>query len=207
MLFGSCFKVNMDIQQPAPAAPAVVQLPGTPNAKENEVRGDSPATLCADVDELNRDLVKECKAGNCARISALISGGADVDTRIVGEYPPVMWAVLNGRPDAVELLLLHGADVDATSPIGSTALHLAAASRRDLCTRVLSDAGAGNGLKNMAGMNATLTAVSSGSVGVLGELLRAFPGDDRSGCLETSIEKRSIACIVSLLAAGTVFYD
>jgi ankyrin repeat protein len=195
----------MDTQQPAPAVPAVVHLQEPTGAQENEFPSDSPATLCVDMDELNRDLVRECKAGNCTRISALISSGADVETRIVDGYSPVMWAVLNGRPAAVESLLLHGADTDATSPVGSTALMLAAASRREQCTRVLSDAGASNGQKNMAGMNATLTAVSSGSIGVLGELLRAFPGEDRTGCLETSIEKRSIAGIVSLLAAGTVF--
>ncbi|MGB0582979.1 MAG: acyltransferase family protein, partial [Limisphaerales bacterium] len=64
---------------------------------------------------------------------------------------PLPVAVLFGQPDAVELLLELGADVNGANKDGGTALHAAAFLGRDQIAKILLEAGADQGLKNQRG--------------------------------------------------------
>lgn len=57
--------------------------------------------------ELNELLVKASMDGDVARISALLAEGADVHFR---HEDPIHWAARNEHPQAVQLLLAHGAN-------------------------------------------------------------------------------------------------
>lgn len=65
-------------------------------------------------------------ADKVARVSALLSRGADPNVREQRGHPLLHVAVNDGHLEVVRLLLEHGADVNATNPKGSTALHIAA---------------------------------------------------------------------------------
>ena len=94
--------------------------------------------------------------GDIEVIRALIAAGADV--RAQGEGGTVLhWAATNGRTSIVELLLEHGALVDAVDEDGNTALHDAMRGRaQDApihvgCTAALLSAGADVHAKTSSG--------------------------------------------------------
>ena len=55
-----------------------------------------------------------------------LNEGADVNTRDVGEYTPLMWASGYGNVEIAKLLIKNGANVDAKDNKGCTALMVAA---------------------------------------------------------------------------------
>jgi len=67
-------------------------------------------------------LLKAAEAGDTARIEALLAGGVNVDERDKRGFTPLMYAAANDRIAAIELLIRRGADVNAQSDIGETAL-------------------------------------------------------------------------------------
>jgi hypothetical protein len=60
--------------------------------------------------------------GNVAALRALLGAGANVHTRDVNGYDPLMAAAECGRPEALRLLLAHGARIGATNLRGRPAL-------------------------------------------------------------------------------------
>jgi ankyrin repeat protein len=67
-------------------------------------------------------LLKAAEAGDTTRIEALIAGGVSIDTRDKRGFTPLMYAAANDRIEAIELLIRRGADVNAQSDVGETAL-------------------------------------------------------------------------------------
>jgi ankyrin repeat protein len=92
--------------------------------------GEPPVLTCA-------------RSGNRAAVTALLDGGAEVDARETWRrQTPLMWAAAENHVEVVKLLLERGADVDAGSKGGFTALTFAVRQGARETTRVLLDAGA-----------------------------------------------------------------
>jgi ankyrin repeat protein len=78
--------------------------------------------------------------GNAAMIEKLLKAGEDANA-VVSESGDtiLMLAARTGRPEAVAMLLNHGADVNKTNATGQTALMWAAAERNSAAVQVLID--------------------------------------------------------------------
>jgi len=59
-------------------------------------------------------------------IEAILVADPSLATHEPGCDPPIIWAAGNHRPDVVDLLIKHGADIEVTDDDGKTALHAAA---------------------------------------------------------------------------------
>jgi ankyrin repeat protein len=78
--------------------------------------------------------------GNAAMIEKLLKAGEDSNAVVSESGDTVlMLAARTGRPDAVAMLLNHGADVNKTNATGQTALMWAAAERNAAAVQVLVD--------------------------------------------------------------------
>jgi ankyrin repeat protein len=84
----------------------------------------------------------------------LIDMGFSVDVRSNDGRTPLMWAALNGRKEALELLLGRGATINAQDNDGWTALHAACARGRTECVKVLLLRGIDPSIKNNEGKTA-----------------------------------------------------
>jgi ankyrin repeat protein len=67
-------------------------------------------------------LLKAAEAGDTVRIEALLAGSVDINSRDKRGFTPLMYAAANDRIPVIELLIRRGADVNAQSDIGETAL-------------------------------------------------------------------------------------
>ncbi|QDV21110.1 Ankyrin repeats (3 copies) [Gimesia panareensis] len=79
-------------------------------------------------EELSAALTASVDCEDLRIIQLLIEHGADVNFRSKespDRYPPLLWAVEEGRPDVIQLLATYGADLNIQSSVGNTALHLA----------------------------------------------------------------------------------
>lgn len=100
----------------------------------------------ADPDSINikgrTTVLNAVDSGNIEVLRAVLEAGAKSDPRMPADLverrdSPLTSATLYGRDDMVELLLRHGADINAENPEGFTALHAAAASRSVKCASIL----------------------------------------------------------------------
>ena len=111
-------------------------------------RGADPSALDANIIGVMRDLEV---------LELLLQHGASATRAGYGGYPPIVHAARGdkgGRPDRIELLLKHGAKVNASTPRGRTALHYAAASGfRDIVAMLL-EHGADAALRDEEGKTA-----------------------------------------------------
>ena len=135
------------------------------------------------------DIFCAAASGDCALLRALLAEGQDVNAREVPTHgmTPLHFAANWGRPEAVALLLEHGADMGSrtslkfsTGDAGETPLHMAAHKCRPRCITLLLAAG--------ADVNAKMTSDSTAP------LLRVWQG-------YTSMEKKT-ACAQLLIQAG-----
>jgi len=62
-------------------------------------------------------------------LTLLLDAGAALEVRDSKQWSALHWAASNGRPEATELLLRHGADRAAVNAEGNTPLQLAEAKR------------------------------------------------------------------------------
>lgn len=81
-------------------------------------------------------------SGNLKKLASEIAGTSDVNQPDRDGRTLLMWAVLEGRDEAVELLIGEGALIDTREQSGYTALHFAAQDQRSTIVRTLLDAGA-----------------------------------------------------------------
>lgn len=83
----------------------------------------------------------------------------------------LIWAARNGKKDMIELLLEHGADLEAHSSSGETALLAGSGAGHEGIVRFLIDRGANLSAKDSSGQNALHKAAAYGHVHVMRLLL------------------------------------
>lgn len=67
-------------------------------------------------------LLKAAEAGDTVTIEKLLANKVDVDSRDKRGFTPLMYAAANDRTEAIAVLVQRGADVNARSDIGETAV-------------------------------------------------------------------------------------
>ena len=85
----------------------------------------SPASAQANNDSTSVQLFQIIRAGNTARLKAMLEKGANANT-IFNNYSALMMAALNGSTEEMKLLIAHGADVNFCNNDSLSALWLAA---------------------------------------------------------------------------------
>jgi ankyrin repeat protein len=127
---------------------------------------------------LSRDQLQEAilakdveRVGLLVRFGAPVGADVEFDARWWTSGKPLHWAAGNGHKDTVELLLAHGADVDARSENGRTALHMATISDHRDIVELLLARGADVNAQDNYGMTALHEAVRWGATDSLGLLL------------------------------------
>ena len=140
-------------------------------------------------------------------VAAALSGGLPGTVHAAADDPPLVAAAEAGDTGAVRNLLAAGADVDAASVDGATALHWAV--HRDLpaLVRLLVDSGADVSATNRYGVQPIALAATNGSAVVLRQLLDAgadpnasMPGGETA--LMTAARAGPPDAVRALLRAG-----
>jgi quinoprotein dehydrogenase-associated probable ABC transporter substrate-binding protein len=121
--------------------------------------------------------------GKFKALAALIETGADVNQPIgKGGYTPLMLASMSGSIETVDLLIKHGAKVNAKNPGGVTALMIVAASNQSKVGSRLIEAGADLDARSEDGRTALTIAQANNSEAVLKLLKEAAEhGTTKSG--------------------------
>ena len=133
----------------------------------------------SDSDGLNA-LSIASQAGKAKSAAALIEAGADVNHPAGnGGYTPLMLASTNGAILVVDLLVKHGANVNAKNAGGLTALMIVAANNQARIGETLLQSGADASVKSEDGRTALSIARSNNSEAVL-KLLQGAPGKNES---------------------------
>ncbi|CAJ1075650.1 protein TANC2-like [Xyrichtys novacula] len=134
----------------------------------------------------------------------LIMGGAEVDFRsdVLNNAPLLCVHAHLGHSDAVALLLDHGAQVDAQSHDGMTALGFAAAAGHLNIVTMLSQCGAKVGHVDSSGRCVLVHATQRGHLQVLRFLLRRADWDCTTCCSQRGAS-RSQAVQQALIAAAS----
>lgn len=119
------------------------------------VRGQTPLHLAAMTD--NVDVVR-----------MLVDGGANIDVSDHGSnIRPLHNAAKNGCTNVCEFLLKHGADMDAQTAEGDTALLLASANKHIDVVSLLLSFHADHGIRNNAGITAEQIATARGHAAIV----------------------------------------
>ena len=107
-------------------------------------------------EDANEMLFEAVEHDNIEEVNHAIAEGADIDALNMFDYTPLMTAVrTRKRIELVELLLLRGADVNASDdPNGDTSLIFASGNMDVLVVRLLLLHGADLTMKNTSGQNA-----------------------------------------------------
>jgi ankyrin len=106
----------------------------------------------------------------CAACYSTAPTGADIQPWSRGAQP-LHYAVFNGDADSVELLLEHGADVNAIAGNGWTPLHIACASGREALVDLLLENGADVNAMTEAGDSPLVLATRYGDADIVEDLL------------------------------------
>lgn len=113
--------------------------------------------------EGNRALSISCLKGDAATAKVLLEHGAYPNFRSKDGFAPLHDAALNGNREVIELLVAHGAEINAVdSESASTALHYAASFNRLNAVKALIEHGADANLRNKEGFTALQLATTNG---------------------------------------------
>ena len=122
------------------------------------------------------DLTAAVRAGDAARVRALIAAGADVNVPQGDGATALHWAAHRNDAEAAALLIAAGADVDAANALGATPLWLAAANGSAPIVARLLEAGADPNVTLRMGETPLMAAARGGSRPAV-ELLLAHGAD------------------------------
>ena len=122
---------------------------------------------------VNGQFVMAARAGQVARVSALLDEGAKVNSRDRNGDSPLNMAAAKGNVELVDVLLKAGADVNLANLAGVTPLMGAAFSGKADIVRKLLAAGARIDPLDRVKKNAATYAAGNGCADCLAELLRA----------------------------------
>ena len=118
-------------------------------------------------------LLLACKENRVDEVTCLLQKPLDPNgTGADNEPPPVYLAAEAGHLKVVQLLLEAGADKNAASADGTTALMLAALTGHFKMVRLLLEAGADKNVSTSAGQTALMAAAASGHLEVVQLLLQ-----------------------------------
>ena len=118
-------------------------------------------------------LIAAAKAGDAARVAALLAEGADAEAASPDGTTALHWAARAAAAEAVEHLLAVGADPTLANRYGITPLALAAESGEPAVVGALLAAGADPNTATPAGETVLMVAARTGRVAVLDQLLAA----------------------------------
>ncbi|XP_029157445.1 ankyrin repeat domain-containing protein 39 [Nylanderia fulva] len=108
-----------------------------------------------------RGLWRAALEGDVERVEMLLKRGHDARAEDSAGYTPLHYAARNGHYRVCEILLQHGADVDATTPsLKSTSLHRAAIQGHAATVETLLRHGANANLRDTDGKTALHRAIS-----------------------------------------------
>ena len=116
-------------------------------------------------------IVDAIKAGETARVRALIDARVDVNATQPDGTTPLHWAVDRDRPDMVQMLIRAGANVKAANRYGATPLWLASVNGNPKTIAMLLEGGADAGSANADGETALLVAARTGKTDAVNLLL------------------------------------
>jgi len=128
---------------------------------ETQITPEAVSETYTDDNDDHSALMLAALEGNTAKVKALLSYGANVNTKDSAGRTALMFAVINMHYETVEVLLSHGADVNSRAVDGGTALILAASSGDPKIVRALLDQGADTHAKfTQTNRNAMTLAIS-----------------------------------------------
>ena len=130
--------------------------------------GVTPGTAAVDT-----PLIEAVKAGDVARVDALLDQATDPSAAAADGTTPLHWAARDARQAIVERLLAAGADANAANRYGVTPLALAAESGDAAIVGALLDAGADANDATAEGETVLMAAARTGRVPVIERLLAA----------------------------------
>lgn len=111
------------------------------------------------------------RAGDLARVEALISGGIDINATAGDEQTPLLTSLNARQFGATKLLIELGADVNLPNRIGQTPMHMAAAHNEPSLVELLGAKGADVKAKDQAGRGPMHYAAMNNSTKVIDPLL------------------------------------
>ena len=132
--------------------------------------GVAPGTAAVTVDT---PLIEAVKAGDVARVEALLDQGTDPDAAAPDGTTPLHWAARDAHPAIVEHLLAAGANTNAANRYGVTPLALAAERGDAAIVGSLLDVGADPNGTTGEGETVLMVAARTGRVPVIQRLLGA----------------------------------
>jgi ankyrin repeat protein len=115
--------------------------------------------------------VDAVKAGDTARVRALIEKRVNVNATEQDGTTPLHWAVDRDRPEIVQMLIRAGANVKAANRYGATPLWLASVNGNAKTIAILLEAGADASSANADGETALMVAARTGKTDAVSTLL------------------------------------
>jgi ankyrin repeat protein len=111
------------------------------------------------------DVFEAATLGDLAGLRTLLASDRDlVKAQSSDGFTPLHLACFFGQPEAAEILVRHGADVNAVSPSRIAVIHSAAASRNAAIVKLVLQAGANPNLQQQGGYTALHEAAMHNSV-------------------------------------------
>lgn len=107
-------------------------------------------------------LVEAAEDADAVQVKTLLAGGADVSQTQPDGMTALHWAVFHRQPKLVELLLKHGAEVDAQTRYGVRPLGIACQIGDAACTQTLLAAGAEADFQLQGGESPLMIAARTG---------------------------------------------
>ena len=152
-------------------------------------------------------LIDAARAGDAARVRALLEAGGDAGAAELDGSSALLWASHRDDRESVRLLIDAGADVSAANDLGATPLWAASENGSTAVVRMLLEAGADPNRELLSGETPVMVAARAGSAEVVRQLAAAGADLDRQGsrgqtALMWAAAQRHPQVVEALLEAG-----